>query len=186
MDHFDMPTLRRLADERTTIVTARRTADLLRPHPYRRVRELGWGERARLGPIECSAFQVNHCGARYHSDTWRGYNGYTIEVGRYRIVFGGDTAMTDTFHGLRSSRRFDLAIMPIGAYYPRIYNHCNPEQAWQMAEDAGADRILPVHHQTFRLGQEPAGEPLERLYAAAGNQAHRIAVNDIGQHVEIA
>ena len=30
------------------------------------------------------------------SDTYRGYNGYTIEAGRYRILFGGDTALTDT------------------------------------------------------------------------------------------
>jgi L-ascorbate metabolism protein UlaG (beta-lactamase superfamily) len=185
MDHFDMPSLRKLAHRATTIVTARNTADLLHPERYRRVVELGWGEGTRIGPVECRAFEVNHWGARYHSDIWRGYNGYTLESGRYRILFGGDTALTDTFRTVRKARPVDLAIMPIGAYFPRVYYHCTPEQAWQMGNDAGADRILPVHHQTFRLGHEPVDEPIERLHAVAGQQSDRIAVSRIGQQIHI-
>lgn len=186
MDHFDMPSLRRLAHPSTTIVTARHTTDLLRPERYRRVVELGWGESTRVGEIECRAFEVNHWGARFHSDTWRGYNGYTIQNGRYRILFGGDTAMTDGFRRLRGSRPYDLAIMPIGAYFPRIYYHCTPEQAWQMGNDAGADRFLPVHHRTFELGREPFDEPIERFHDAAGSQTDRIALSGIGQQVHIS
>jgi L-ascorbate metabolism protein UlaG (beta-lactamase superfamily) len=186
MDHFDMPSLRRLADPSTTIVTARNTSDLLRPERYRRVVELGWGESTRVQDVECQAFEVNHWGARYHSDTWRGYNGYTLSNGRYRVLFGGDTAMTDGFRRLRGARSYDLAIMPIGAYFPRVYYHCTPEQAWQMGNDAGAERFLPVHHQTFELGREPINEPIERFYTAAGNQADRIALSSIGQQVQIS
>jgi L-ascorbate metabolism protein UlaG (beta-lactamase superfamily) len=186
MDHFDLPSLRKLAHPSTTIVTARHTADLLHPERYRRVVELGWGESTHVGAIECRAFEVNHWGARFHSDTWRGYNGYTLSNGRYRVLFGGDTAMTDGFRRLRGSRAYDLAIMPIGAYFPRVYYHCTPEQAWQMGNDAGAERFLPVHHQTFELGQEPIDEPIERFHAAAGNQTERIALSHIGQHVEIS
>ncbi len=185
MDHFDMPSLRRLANPRTAVVTAKHTSDLLRFRRYRSVCELGWGERARFGPVECRAFEVNHWGARFHSDSWRGYNGYVLETDRHRILFGGDTAWTDSFRGLRSSRPFDLAIMPIGAYYPRIHNHCTPEQAWRMGRDAGAERFLPVHHQTFRLGHEPTYEPIERFYGAAGSEADRITLNRIGQQVRI-
>jgi L-ascorbate metabolism protein UlaG (beta-lactamase superfamily) len=186
MDHFDMPSLRKLAHPSTTIVTARHTADLLHPERYRRVVELGWGENTRVGEVECRAFEVNHWGARFHSDTWRGYNGYTLSNGRYRVVFGGDTALTDSFRRLRGSKPYDLAIMPIGAYFPRVYYHCTPEQAWEMGNDAGAERFLPVHHQTFELGQEPVDEPIERFYAAAGNQFERIALSHIGQHVQIS
>ncbi len=32
-----------------------------------------------------------------------------------------------------------------------------------MANHAGAEFILPVHHQTFRLKREPLHEPIERL-----------------------
>src|SRR5712691_10935458 len=124
MDHFDIPSLRALEHPRTSVITATKTSDLLRASRYKSVHELGWGERTRVGAAEIRAFEVNHWGARMRTDTYRGYNGYLIEAGRYRILFGGDTAMTSAFRNLRSSKGIDLAIMPIGAYNPWIYNHC--------------------------------------------------------------
>jgi L-ascorbate metabolism protein UlaG (beta-lactamase superfamily) len=185
MDHFDLPSLRRLARRGTAVVTAAKTGDLLPADAYQGVRELGWGERAAVGPLAIRAFQVNHWGARMRSDTYRGYNGYTIEAGRYRVLFGGDTAITAAFRGLKGSRPFDLAIMPVGAYNPWIRAHCTPEQAWRMSNDAGTEFFLPVHHQTFALSREPYLEPIERVYAAAGNHPDRVAVRRIGQEFQI-
>jgi L-ascorbate metabolism protein UlaG (beta-lactamase superfamily) len=179
-DHFDLPSLRALANRGTTVITAAKTADLLRPRRYACVHELAWDERVSVGPLEIRAFRVNHWGARMRNDVYRGYNGYTIDAGRYRVIFGGDTAGTDAFKKLRSSRAFDLAIMPVGAYNPWIRYHCTPEQAWQMANDAGAEFILPVHHQTFQLSSEPYLEPIERLVEAAGSNPERVAVERIG------
>ena len=186
MDHFDLPSLRRLESARTTVVTASRTADLLRAERYGAVHELKWGERARAGSLEVRAFPVKHWGARVQRDRYRGYNGYTLEAGRYRVLFGGDTAMTTTFRALKSSRGFDLALMPVGAYNPWIHAHCNPEQAWQMAEDAGAEFFLPVHHQTFALSREPYYEPIERVQASAGAHLDRVAVTRIGGEFAMA
>lgn len=179
-DHFDIPSLRRLESRGTAVVTAGRTADLLRTRRYGFVRELGWGESVRVGPLEVKAFQVAHWGARMRGDTYRGYNGYTISGGRYRVLFGGDTAATTAFRRLRMARPYDLAIMPVGAYNPWIRNHCTPEQAWRMAEDAGCEFFLPVHHQTFPLSREPYFEPLERTQSAAGARQERVAVRRIG------
>ncbi len=181
MDHFDLPSLRRLANRGTTVVTARNTRDLLRGKRYGAVHELGWDETVRVGAATIRAFEVRHWGARMQRDTQRGYNGYLIEAGRYRVVFGGDTAYTDRFRQVRSRKRLDLALMPIGAYDPWIHAHCNPEQALSMAKDAGAEFILPVHHRTFQLSREPAGEPMERLLAAAGASEDRVCVRDFGQ-----
>jgi L-ascorbate metabolism protein UlaG (beta-lactamase superfamily) len=180
-DHFDIPSLRRLECRRTAVVTAARTADLLRPARYASVRELAWGERAAVGPLVIRAFQVNHWGARMRSDTYRGYNGYTIETGRYRLLFGGDTADTTSFRTLKTSRPFDLALMPVGAYNPWIHYHCNPEQAWRMANEAGAELVVPVHHQTFALSSEPYREPIERVCCAAGPHPDRVVIHEIGQ-----
>jgi L-ascorbate metabolism protein UlaG (beta-lactamase superfamily) len=180
MDHFDIPSLRGLESKRTSVVTAHSTSDLLRVGRYGGVQELSWGQRARVGPFSIQAFEVNHWGARMRTDTYRGYNGYVIEAGRHRILFAGDTAIAD-FRPLKSSRKFDLAIMPIGAYDPWIRYHCTPEQAWEMGNQAGAERFIPVHHQTFDLSREPWLEPIERLHAAAGNQQDRIAIARIGQ-----
>jgi L-ascorbate metabolism protein UlaG (beta-lactamase superfamily) len=177
MDHFDRPSLRALEHRGTTVVTAAATSDLLRAKRYQKVHELKWNETARVASASIRAFEVRHWGARTHTDRHRGYNGYVIEAGRHRVLFGGDTAYTDSFRALRSSKEFDLAIMPIGAYDPWIHAHCNPEQAFRMANDAGANLILPVHHQTFKLSSEPYFEPIERLLNAAGERA---VVQEIG------
>ena len=185
MDHFDIPSLRSLESQQTRVVTATETADLLRRDRYRDVDEIGWGESARVGDVRVTAFEVNHWGARMRSDTYRGFNGYLIETSRHRVLFGGDTAMTPAFRALRSSRRLDLAIMPIGAYNPWIHAHCTPEQALQMADDAGAEMILPVHHQTFQLSSEPVMEPIERLGSALSRTPERLALREIGQEIHL-
>jgi L-ascorbate metabolism protein UlaG (beta-lactamase superfamily) len=185
MDHFDTPTLRALESKGTTVVTASKTSDLLRVDKFAAVHELGWGDSVQLGDILIRTFEVNHWGARMRSDTWRGYNGYLIETPRYRVLFGGDTAMTDTFRSLRTTRGIDLAIMPIGAYNPWLRAHCTPEQALKMANDAGADFFLPVHHQTFRLSQEPYAEPMERLVTVMASDPERLALQAIGQEFHL-
>jgi L-ascorbate metabolism protein UlaG (beta-lactamase superfamily) len=185
MDHFDIPSLRKLERKQTDVVTASGTSDLLRPERYGKVHELRWGEETRIGPARIKAFQVRHWGRRLRQDSHRGYNGYLVETGKYRIVFAGDTAFTTGFRTLRSARPIDLAIMPIGCYNPWRANHCTPEEAWTMGNDAGAKYFLPVHHGTFTLSREPAGEPIQRLLASARNQTDRIAIRRIGQEFHI-
>ena len=186
-DHFDLRTLHRF-DETTCVVTAPNTADLLRWTRLRDVTELRWGEERSLntpgGAVTISAFQVKHWGARKQRDAYRGYNGYVMESrsrGRRRILFGGDTAMTNTFAELSQHGPVDLAIMSIGAYNPWIQSHCTPEQAIEMANSAGARFIMPVHHQTFRLSFEPFREPIERFQAALSSTPERIALREIGE-----
>jgi len=185
MDHFDIPSLRRLEHPETPVITAWETSDLLRAERYRSVHEMRWGERVQVGPVTIRAFEVNHWGARMRTDTYRGYNGYLIEAGSYRVMFGGDTADTDLFRGIRSRRAIDLAIMPIGAYNPWIRYHCTPEQAWRMGNEAGAEFFVPVHHRTFRLSDEPVHEPIRRFYEAAGAERERVAIDRIGQEFHL-
>ena len=186
MDHFDIRSLRRLESRTTTVVTAAHTADLLRVGRYEAVYELAWGERARVGPMEIRAFQVKHWGARMRRDTYRGYNGYTIDAGPLSGAVRGRYRDDDVVPRAEDrSRPFDLAIMPVGAYNPWIRSHCNPEQAWQMAQDAGAEFFLPVHHQTFALSREPYYEPIERVCESAANHPDRVAVQRIGQQFHV-
>jgi L-ascorbate metabolism protein UlaG (beta-lactamase superfamily) len=139
-----------------------------------------------VGPTRVRAFEVRHWGARTRTDIHRGYNGYLIEAGRYRIVFGGDTAYTDLFRKMRSSKPVNLAIMPIGAYDPWIHAHCNPEEALAMADHAGAEFVLPVHHRTFKLSNEPYDEPIERLLRACGSAGDRVPVREIGGEADLS
>lgn len=187
MDHLDMRTLKRLPAG-AKAVTARATGDLFDDTHMKGARELGWGDKTTVrthnGEVAIQAFEVKHWGARWRSDTYRGYNGYTLEREGKKIIFGGDTAMCDSFSSLRSQKPFELAIMPIGAYQPWVRSHCTPEQAVRMANNAGANYVLPIHHKTFKLGQEGANEPIERFEAAL--EPERIALRDVGETFSMA
>jgi L-ascorbate metabolism protein UlaG (beta-lactamase superfamily) len=169
---------------------ARSTSDLLPRKRYSSVRELRWGESARIdtarGDLEVRAIEVKHWGARLRRDTYRGYNGYVLKREGRSLLFGGDTAHTPLFASYRRHGPYDVAIMPIGAYDPYIRNHCTPEQAVVMADAAGARLFVPVHHKTFQLSHEPFRQPIERTEAALAAEADRLAVRDVGDTARIA
>ena len=183
MDHLDLPTLQRFAPGTLTL-TARKTSDLLADAGLRQITEFPWGSRATFragkGELRVEAVEVKHWGARWPSKFERGYNGYILRREGRAILFAGDTARTPLFAGLRSRGPFDLAIMPIGAYRPWIMNHCSPEQALELANAARAHYVVPVHHQTFRLSEEPMNEPIERLTAALHAEPERLALRQVG------
>lgn len=184
LDHFDLQSLNAL-NRPVKAVTARNTLDLFADTRIRAATELGWGERTVVktahGDAEVEAFEVRHWGARWRHDSHRGYNGYIVNRNGKKIIFGGDTAMTDGFRTLRSKGPFEFACMPIGAYNPYIHSHCNPEQALQMANDAGARYVLPMHYYTFRFGREVCTEPIERLETALKSETERLAWREAGE-----
>ncbi len=183
MDHLDEPTLRALPKS-SAIITASKTADLINDLSFKSVQELKWGEKTVLkttsGGLEVEAFEVNHSGARWTNDTYRGYNGYLLRKDGKQVLFGGDTALSSTF---KNRGRSELGIMPIGSYGRLGASHCTPEQSIQMANDANVEKFMPVHHKTFPIGQEPIEEPLQRLEASI--EKERIALREIGQTVRI-
>ena len=176
-DHLDRPTLVRLP-KRTPVVTAHQTRDLVLDLGFRKVTELHWGEQVQLdNGLQLSAREVAHWGARTFYDMHRGFNAYLIESAKRRVLYGGDTAY---FDGFKDIGKVDLAVFGIGAYDPYVAAHATPEQVWQMANQVKADRVLPMHHSTFRLSFEPVTEPMERMLAAAGKDAERVCVREVG------
>lgn len=184
MDHMDLPSLKRLVPQ-APVVTAKATTDLLTGMKARQITELAWGENVLLrtgrGELQVEAVEVKHWGQRRPGEKIaRGYNGYVLRREGRALLFGGDTAETPLFEALRSRGPFDVALMPIGAYQPWIHAHCTPEQAVAMANAAGARYFAPIHHQTFKLSDEPMTEPLERAQAALQRELERLAWQKIG------
>jgi len=184
LDHMDMPTLSRLPGK-PLVVSAHATADIFGPKRFAETHELRWGEHVTLrtpkGELRIEAIEVKHWGARWRTDTQRGYNGYILRREGRTLLFGGDTANTDALAALRSRGPFDAAIMPIGAYRPWVRSHCTPEEALKMADAAGARHIVPVHHATFKLSDEPMNEPIERMQAALAKESGRLALKEVGE-----
>lgn len=171
-DHLDKPTLRRLArnGQRTTVVTARRTAGLI-PSGFGGVVELDWGRSLSFGQLRLEALRPAHWGARTALDRGRGYNSYVLRAKKGGVLLAGDTAYTDAFDRLDD---LALAVMGIGSYEPWEHAHATPEQAWAMFRACRANHLLPVHHSTFPLGDEHIDEPMRRLLEAARPDEDRV------------
>lgn len=171
-DHLDRPTLQSLVSHSTTVITARRTRRLI-PSGFGRVIELDWGRDLHIRGLDITAIQPAHWGARTAVDRRRGYNSYIVreQHDRQGVLLAGDTALTDAFDNLDD---LTLAVLGIGAYEPWEHAHATPEQVWRMFQGSRATHLLPVHHSTFPLGDEHIDEPMQRLIAAAGDEAHRV------------
>jgi L-ascorbate metabolism protein UlaG (beta-lactamase superfamily) len=188
-DHLDTPSLASLPG-RPAAVMATATSDLLPRRRYRSVEELRWNDTTRIaspaGDTRVRAIEVKHWGARMRSDTHRGYTGFIVEREGKKLLIGGDTAQTSAFRDHRRHGPFEAAVMPIGAYDPWIRNHCTPEQAVVMADQARARLFVPVHHQSFKLSREPFTDPIERTQAALAAERGRLALRAIGETIVLA
>ena len=180
IDHMDLPSLGKFQRD-TFAVTAMLTSEVVSKAGLRAPTELGWDEtvthRHRNGQLTIEAVQVKH----WPSELERGYNGYILRREGKSLLFAGDTANTSLLAQVRSRGPFAAAIMPIGAYRPWIWNHCDPEQAVEMASAAGASFIIPVHHQTFKLSDEPMDEPIQRFEQALSREPERIGLKRVGE-----
>ena len=80
-----------------------------------------------------------------------------------------------------------VALLPIGAYEPRWFmapHHTNPDDAVRAFRILGASQALGYHWGTFRLTDEPTGEPPERArsaFAKAGDRDRALWILDIGE-----
>ncbi len=75
-----------------------------------------------------------------------------------------------------SIRRFTIlrrALSPIGAYSPRWFMkpmHLHPEEAVTVFQETRCCQAVAMHWGTFRLTDEPLGEPPLRLAAELARQ----------------
>jgi len=193
MDHMDYKTLCDLTDmypNQLDCITAYNTADVIAELKWRSLKELDWEDEYYLHSIELKTLEVKHFGWRYpwekdrskgYFKEGRSYNAYILEKNGKRILFGGDTAYSNKFLNSQE-KNIDVAIMPIGAYNPWKFNHCNPEEALIMASlHLKAKYFIPIHCNTFKQGMEPIEEPLSWLKKSSDNYNLSVGINKIGE-----
>ena len=192
MDHMDYKTLVSLTDKfpgMIDCITAYNTSDVISDLEWKSLSELDWGEEKEVLGIRFKALEVKHFGWRFpwekdrskgYMIDGRSYNAYLIEKNGKRILFGGDMAFSDKLVNVLG-KPVDIALMPIGAYNPWKYNHCNPEEALIMAsEQTGAGYFIPMHCNTFKQGVEPIEEPLTWLMNSSGKYNLKVGLKNIG------
>jgi len=183
MDHLDMASLRRVirATRRLTgrtpeVIVPRGVEDLVERLGFSQVHGLSWWEQIEVQGLKVTMTPCKHWGARMFRDTHRGYGGYVIEGGGQSVYHSGDTAYFDGFHEIGERLKPEVALLPIGAYFPDSYRsvHTSPEEAVRAFVELGAQKMVPMHYGTFRLGREPMEEPVLRLEA----EATRLGIKD--------
>jgi L-ascorbate metabolism protein UlaG (beta-lactamase superfamily) len=172
MDHLNIPSLRRVvrATKRLRgvapeVVVPRGVEDLVTRLGFAKVHAMEWWEERVVEGLQVTMTPCRHWGARMFRDTHRGYGGYCVSDGVRSVYHSGDTAYFEGFKEVGRRLHPDVALMPIGAYFPDSYRtvHTSPEEAVRGFVETGAEWMVPMHYGTFKLGREPMKEPIERL-----------------------
>ncbi|HEY8998586.1 MAG TPA: MBL fold metallo-hydrolase [Edaphobacter sp.] len=183
MDHLDLASLRKVIRSNRRrgagapeIVVPQGVDDLIASLGFSRVRTLGWWQQTQMCGLDVTMTPCRHWGARLFNDTHRGYGGYVVSSGSHSVYHSGDTAWFDGFAEIGRRLHPEIALLPIGAYFPDSYRavHVSPEEAVRGFLASRASVMIPMHFGAFRLGREPNGEPVARLLA----EARRLNISD--------
>jgi N-acyl-phosphatidylethanolamine-hydrolysing phospholipase D len=188
-DHLDLPTLRAIGKDALYIVPSD-NAEVLRGAGLTNVVELGWWESHRVGDLEVTLVPAQHWSMRAPWDkNKRLWGGFVFESPEGTSYHAGDTAFSEEVFSAIAERfpSIDWAMLPIGAYDPTWFmsrQHMGPEDAGRAWEILRAKTLVAMHWGTFKLTDEPLGEPPERLRAWTRERGHdeeRVWVLDVGE-----
>ncbi len=177
-DHIDAAALRayRWRGE-TPVVCPLGVGALMRRLGYGTVIELDWWENWQLDALTITALPAVHFSGRGPFDRDKTlWASMAITSPDRKLWFGGDTGYGQVFREIgQRAGPFDLALVGIGAYEPRIImeaSHATPEEAITIARDIGATKALGMHWGSIMLTPEDPFEAPERFRAAALQQQY--------------
>ncbi|HEY6066206.1 MAG TPA: MBL fold metallo-hydrolase, partial [Thermoanaerobaculia bacterium] len=169
-DHMDVPTLRRLEQERRPrIFVPLRNRRTLERRGVAGAEELDWWQSARISEgIQVHAVPAQHFSGRGLFDRDRAlWAGFVVTSPAGSTYFAGDTGFGPHFAEIR--KRLGpprLALLPIGAYRPEWFMsrvHMSPDEALRAHGILGAGTSAGIHFGTFRLADDGQDEPAQRI-----------------------
>jgi L-ascorbate metabolism protein UlaG (beta-lactamase superfamily) len=194
-DHLDEKSIKLLAQQNPQMraLSSLGVASLLRGMaPTLPVQEAGWWQQYDLGvsaPFEIYYLPASHWHRRGLTDLNKVlWGSFLIKTEDRLLYFAGDTSYGDHFEQIEQTfGPIDIVFMPIGAYKPPFMmhmSHVNPHEAAKAANVLRAGHVVPMHHGTFDLSDEPASEPLRLLTEVAADgllrgELHAPAVGEI-------
>jgi L-ascorbate metabolism protein UlaG (beta-lactamase superfamily) len=170
-DHFHKPSLRRIPTPKIGVMPWG-CGSLARRLGFGRIIELRWWESFSTGDWKVTLVPSRHWGARTLRDEHRGYGGFILEHQGRRLYHAGDSAYFDGFLEIGQRFKPELAMLPIGAYFPDSFRrvHMGPDEAIRAFVDLQARWFVPMHFGTFKLSFEAMEEPARWLGELARNQ----------------
>jgi L-ascorbate metabolism protein UlaG (beta-lactamase superfamily) len=183
-DHFDVPTLRRIAAQwKPNFAVPLGVAPRLvskRIATTSQIAELDWWQPAQFSDsIRITAVPARHFSGRGLRDRNRTlWAGYIIESPAGTIFFAGDTAYGPHFAEIAARfPKIRLALIPIGAYRPQWFMgpvHISPSDAVRAHKEVGAATSIGIHFGTFRLADDGEDEPVAELQRALDQEKERL------------
>ena len=182
-DHFHKPSLRRLPAPKIGVMPWG-VGDLARGLGFTRIIELQQWESFSHADWKVTLTPCKHWGARTIRDEHRGYGGFVLEHQGRKIYHAGDSAYFDGFKEIGQRLRPEIALLPIGAYYPDSFRHVHmgPDEAVKVFRDLGAKWLVPMHYGAFKLSFEDIDEPPRWLNEIAHREqlSHHVKVLEEG------
>ena len=182
-DHFHKPTLRRLPAPKIGIMPWG-VGDLAHGLGFDRIIELQWWESFSRGDWKVTFTPSKHWGARVLRDEHRGYGGFIFEHQGRRIFHAGDSAYFDGFKEIGKRFSPEIALLPIGAYYPESFRqvHMGPDEAIKAFHDLRAQWLVPMHYGSFKLSFEALDDPPRwlRELCQRNGLSHHLRILDEG------
>lgn len=171
-DHLDLPSLNALP----LSPTARAVVPLglkgyVETLGFAEIVEMDWYDQFKIDGLSLTALPAIHMSKRGFFDRNRTlWTSYGLRSQDKNIYIAGDTAYGSAFKKMKSTFDFDLGLVPIGAYEPRLLMrgvHATPEEAVRIGVDLGIKRLVAKHWGTIQLTDEPLFEPPGRFRSAA-------------------
>ncbi len=177
-DHIDTAALRTYRWRvETPVVCPLGVGALLRKQGYAQVIELDWWEDHAVSGLTVTALPAVHFSGRGPFDRDKTlWASMAIASNERKVWFGGDTGYGEVFREIgRRAGPFDVALVGIGAYEPRIImeaSHATPEEGVMIARDIGAKVAIGMHWGTIMLTPEDPFEAPVRFRKAALEQQY--------------
>ena len=182
-DHFHKPTLRKLPAPKIGVMPWG-VGELAHDLGFTRIIELQKWESFSHADWSVTLTPCKHWGARTIRDEHRGYGGFVLRHQGRTIYHAGDSAYFDGFKEIGRHLQPEVALLPIGAYYPDTFRHVHmgPDEALRAFRDLGARWFVPMHFGTFKLSFEPLDEPPRWLRQLAHQQKllHHVKILEEG------
>jgi len=182
-DHFHKPSLRRLPEPKIAVLPWG-VGDLAHDLGFGRVIELQTWESFSHADWKVTLTPCKHWGARTLHDQHRGFGGFVLEHQGRRIYHAGDSAYAECFKEIGWRCAPEIALLPIGAYYPDSFRnvHMGPDEAMRVFRDLGAKWFVPMHYGSFRLSFEDLDDPPRWLKQIAQRDgvSHRVKILEEG------
>jgi len=192
-DHLDLPTLRRIGPEALYVVPSD-VGPILREAGLPRVVELGWWQTHEHDGLAVTLVPAQHWSMRVPWDrNKRLWGGFVIDSREGRAYHAGDTAFSERVFSEIAERfpAIDWAMLPIGAYDPEWFmkpQHIGPEDAVRAFDILGAKAFFAMHWGTFKLTDEPLGEPPARArkcFASTPRTGKRLLIPAVGETIPL-